>query len=190
MTHCQDPTGLPPLLAHQLKHYASMDARAAKGLCLHTCQELRKWFPAVTLVCGAVEWSGEPMVHWWLEYDGRVIDPTRQQFGASPVTFWRAKAQSDRVDGFWREVGDYAKAHPEASQREVLSALCDAEPAYQDDGTRPSDGYWFHACREFRHECGMWASVAVYLSAGESCVVCGAVENHLARRLDAADASL
>jgi hypothetical protein len=154
------------------------------------CDSIRRWFPHLTLVCGAVEWSGEPMVHWWLEYDGRVIDPTRQQFGASPVTFWRAKAQSMRADGFWREVGDYAKAHPEASQREVLSALCDAEPSYLDDGTRPSDGYWYHGCQEFRHECGMWASVAVYLSAGESCVVCGAVENHLARRLDAADASL
>lgn len=145
MIHCQDPTGLPPMLAHQLKHYASMDASAAKGLCLHTCRELRKWFPAVTLVCGAVEWSGDPMVHWWLEYEGRVIDPTRQQFGASPVTFWRAKTQSMRPDDFWREVGDYVTAHPEASKREVLSALCGAEPAYLDDGTRPSDGYWLHA---------------------------------------------
>ena len=111
MIHCQDPSDLPPLLAHHLRHYAAMSAREAKGKCHMVCASVRRWFPHLTIVVGAVEWSGSPTVHCWLEHDGRVIDPTRQQFGAGPVTFWKAK------------------------RKEILAAL--AEVVYRDDGLHP-----------------------------------------------------
>ena len=111
MIHCQDPSDLPPLLAHHLRHHASMSARDAKGKCHMVCASIQTWFPHLTIVVGAAEWSSSPTVHCWLEHDGRVIDPTRQQFGAGPVTFWKAK------------------------RKEILAALADV--VYRDDGLHP-----------------------------------------------------
>jgi len=134
--HCQDPSDLPPLLAHHLRHHASMSAREAKGKCHMVCDSIRRWFPHLTIVVGAVEWSGSPTVHCWLEHDGRVIDPTRQQFGAGPVTFWKAKKQDLTAMGFYRQVGDYMEKHPGAKRKEILAALADV--VYRDDGLHPA----------------------------------------------------
>lgn len=135
MIHCQDPSNLPPPLAHHLRHYAAMSAREAKGKCHMVCDSIRRWFPHLTIVVGAVEWSGSPTVHCWLEHHGRVIDPTRQQFGAWPVVFWRAKKQDLTAMGFYRQVGDYMAAHPEAKRKEILAAVADV--VYRDDGLHP-----------------------------------------------------
>lgn len=132
MTHSQDPSGLPPAIAHQLRHYASAPARQVKGMCWHVCSEMRSRISTLTIVVGAAQATGRTVVHCWLEHDGRIIDPTRQQFGSGPVTLWRAKRQDLSTLGFYRQVGDYFERNPEVPQQEVLESLCD--PAYRDEG--------------------------------------------------------
>ena len=133
--HCQDPSGLPPLLAHELRHYARLSPDKVRGKCYMVSHEIARWFSELTVVVGAAEWSGVPVVHCWLEYDGRVIDPTRQQFGSGSVTFWKAKKQDLTAMGFYRQVGDYVEKHPEAKTKEILAALADV--VYRDDGLHP-----------------------------------------------------
>ena len=111
MIHCQDPSGLPPFIAHELRHYARLAPDKVRGKCHMVCHEIARWFSELTVVVGAAEWSGMPTVHCWIEYGSRVIDPTRQQFGAGPVTFWKAK------------------------RKEILAALADV--VYRDDGLHP-----------------------------------------------------
>lgn len=141
--HCQDPTGLPPLIAHELRHYARLAPDKVRGKCHMVCHEIARWFSELTVVVGAAEWSGVPTVHCWIEYGSRVIDPTRQQFGAGPVTFWKAKKQDLTAMGFYRQVGDYMEKHPEAKRKEILAALADV--VYRDDG--------LHPVRAFKADC-------------------------------------
>lgn len=132
MIHSQDPSGLPPAIAHQLRHYASAPSRRVKGMCWHVCAEMQARLKALTIVVGAAQAKGPATVHCWLEHEGRILDPTRQQFGAGPITLWRAKKQDLSPLGFYRQVGDYIERHPEKSEQEVLEALCDL--VYRDDG--------------------------------------------------------
>ena len=132
MIHCQDPTGLPPLIAHELRHYARLAPDKVRGKCYMVSHEIARWFSELTVVVGAAEWSGGLMVHCWIEYGSRVIDPARQQFGTAPVTFWKAKNQDLTAMGFHHQVGDYADAHPKDRKAEILAALADV--VYRDDG--------------------------------------------------------
>ncbi len=170
--HCQDPTGLPPLIAHELRHYARLAPDKVRGKCHMVCHEIARWFSELTVVVGAAEWSGTPVVHYWLEYDDRVIDPTRQQFGAGGVTLWKAKKQDMALAGFSIQVGDYMAEHPEAKKAEILTALADV--AYRDDGLLPSH-VWYHLCRQ-EFGSGLCASIGVYLDAGKTCETCGATD--------------
>lgn len=60
------------------------------GTCMKASKAMAKEFPELTVVRGFVRsFDGEPHQHWWCKTeDGKIVDPTRQQFLAiEPITY-------------------------------------------------------------------------------------------------------
>lgn len=151
---CQDPTGLPDDLGGALERWAARSPAHVFGRCHQACEDLRRAVENPTdlrlvggyarmdvpLVVGTRRWSG--MLHWWLERGDRVVDPTRQQLGRGPVTYWRARPEHlvGDIDGYklmWVVShaldGNFTMREEEGEAR-LFATVCEPEPCYTDQG--------------------------------------------------------
>lgn len=150
---CQDPAGLPSDLAAALARWSAMSPQRTAYRCFTACESIVRELgrPDDLHVVGGYARTFDPptvgLLHWWLERDGRIIDPTRQQFGRGPVAYWRALPAHQSADGYAlvgavrRLLGGVMDA--EGSGRRVTAELCEPKHCYQDQG-------WQRAARVLR----------------------------------------
>lgn len=147
---CQDPAGLPSDLAAALARWSAMSPQRTAYQCCVACETITRdlGHPTDLHIVGGYARMFDPptidgrrmdgMLHWWLERDGRVLDPTRQQLGRGPVAYWRALPAHQNADGYAligavrRLLGGVMDA--EGSGRRVTAELCEPKHCYQDQG--------------------------------------------------------
>lgn len=156
----QDLAGLPEPVAEALARYVRRSESAARGRCLAACRnlleaDLRGW-PGLALVAGIAAHDPLPFgsrranatLHWWLTLDGRVLDPTRQQFGRGPVQLYRAldayqglqAAESYTLGQVVSRLMLYSSS---PTLEGIVTFTCHPDPVYTDQG-------WMHAPRARR----------------------------------------
>lgn len=80
-----------------------------KDRCREACRDMRKAFPELTAVPGAVTLAdGRRIVHWWLiDAAGTVWDPTALQFDSEPVAYTSLAEEEPRPAGQCLECAGY-----------------------------------------------------------------------------------
>lgn len=135
---CQDPTNLPTALADALRAAARLPPSRVRGRCYAFSCCLQALAPDATLHVGFARNQHYMCAHYWLNWRGQIVDPTRQQFGRVPVTYWLAlppyAAEWVLYSAARGIIGNQPRT-PELAD-EVLAATCQPTPAYQDQGWR------------------------------------------------------
>ena len=136
---CQDPKGLPLPAARALTRWTRKPQHLAAGHCLDASLYLldKGRLPGGCAVAGIAVLPDGVMLHHWVEWNGRIIDPTRQQFGAGAVVYRRALPPV-QGDGWlhWRAAHDIIRNRPHNTPglgAEVLAATCEPEPCYSEE---------------------------------------------------------
>lgn len=142
---CQDPAGLPADLAQALERWAVKPPERVGGWCYRACEDILRAVAApnaLRLVGGYVRLPpgsrSAGMTHWWLELGERIIDPTRQQLGRGPVTYWRGRPEHQGGNGYelwWAmRLAVDGITGQEAGEALLFATVCEPEPCYTDQG--------------------------------------------------------
>lgn len=132
---CQDLEGLPAALREACVPWLALSEVRAAGRCHAACVELLPLAPGAALAFGAARHLDGHLLtlHYWLDLGGRVLCPTRQQFGRGPVEYRRFRPEMGET---WVEVwASLCRLRDEPGRTATLWELATfPEPVYQDDG--------------------------------------------------------